>query len=701
MASHASWPGAMPARVKPHAYQLGSDHGSPNHPTPPSTISYALPSNADYDYVPNDGHTNTPILANQSNDVRPGINAATINPRLRLQLKGSGLLDSYTLPNSSPVPGTIFPTITLFPSLPCVPPVGPSNTTSPLAFEAAVDEDDIVTEHIAIATGAPRAQQNCRFRLSSYRFIFNSDRQSPAPVQPNPGPSQRVFSVPVPTFEVPPEVPLPPSAESSCISVVHPTNLNAGVNEILRRLRSFSLSPGSPLVRTGLNHSHSSDLGRVTRVSPPNIHHLHAIAWGRPRSICSREFATCDRSVIPYYSSLDFGSDVSSGLSNYNSFLVTSTPVNYRSRAPFGYDDSDVQAGSSTGVEQYSESATGSPVSLCTLGYPEEPALDTGNALPPSTPLQRSTKVALALSYGLTSALPPDPLAYVHRPAQFGWINGVRASFPFREDPEYPNQADSGQVVYTTTWGGFECSFSSSTESSASYTGIVGNGSEWSPFGPAIHPEAFEGTTLASTENKLARPVHVRPLASVTALRGAQTDSSPPIPPMECDESDESLPPTPCPPPRELRQYPLVGNAYSHAIESFPSAAVNPENTLPPLGYPENPSEVTLPSIEQVFAEVDDGEVLEGVNESEELEETGENGTWDTPAQSWGWQVLGELQGSGGYASEWPDVEDERNGSESGHEGDDEDESDGKDECYEYLPEDGLEGLEYVQFASA
>ncbi|KAH7333606.1 hypothetical protein B0J17DRAFT_721481 [Rhizoctonia solani] len=620
MPSHA--PGAESEWVNPHAYQLDSDYASLNHLVPPANVNCVLSSNADYDSVDN-GHADTLTFINQSNDVSPHFNAATISASLRLQLEGSGLLDCALYQIVLPSPG-------------------PSSTRSLrcLAFSTR-RRDDIVTEHIL--TGAPRAQQDCPpSRLSSHLFVFNSGRQSPASVPSNPGPSQRVFSEPVPTFEVAPEVPLPPSAESSYFSVVHSADSSTGVNEILRELRIFSLSAESP----GLNYSHSSDFRQVTRVGPLDVHHPRAIAWGGHRSIRSGD-----------------------GPSNNHSFLATSTPAHHHSGAPpFNYDDSHAQAGS-TGIEQHSVSATGSSVSLHVLEYSlEEPALDTRDVLSPGISSQSSTNTAFTFNRVRAGTLPLNPPGYLYRSAQFGWINGVsiiKTFLPSGEDPSYSHQVYSDQIVHSPTPGSFDSTFSS-TGNSANDAEIVGNRPEWSPFGPAIHPETFEGTALASIMNEPARPVHIRPLANVPAPQGgAQTNNPPPTPPAEYDESfGEFIPPTPCPPPRDLHtQHPSVENAYNHGIESPPSAVAIPENTLPSLGYPQNPTEVTLPSIGQTFAEVDESEVLDEVDESEELGAPDENGIWvDMRAM----------------------------------EGDDE------DEYYEcFSCEDGFEDLEYAQFVES
>ncbi|KDN35124.1 hypothetical protein RSAG8_11857, partial [Rhizoctonia solani AG-8 WAC10335] len=106
-------------------------------------------------------------------------------------------------------------------------------------------------------------------------------------------------------------------------------------------------------------------------------------------------------------------------------------------------------------------------------------------------------------------------------------------------------------------------------------------------------------------------------------------------------------------------------------------------NTLPPLGYPEDPNQVTLPSFAQVVEGLGQGGGLGGRRLSEGSGEVDENEVVQVP------EVVLEYEAGGS------EVGNDTQGSGGGHEGDDEGESGNEDE----VEEDESLDLEYAQLA--
>ncbi|KAG8694372.1 hypothetical protein FRC11_002236, partial [Ceratobasidium sp. 423] len=348
----------------------------------------------------------------------------------------------------------------------------------------------------------------------------------------------------------------------------------------------------------------------------------------------------------------------------------------------FGVDDSHVQAANNMSLGQYLDNVADPWGPQYVLGYPpEEPAEEppAWNDLSTGTPDQSLADFPFTFDHSRTGTLPPHPPGY--EPWRYGTTSrsqslvGASASLPSANGPSYSQGAYLGPFEYST--------FGSDAESSTSLIEIIGNRPETSPFGPAIHPEPYQGPPAPVTTNEPSRPVRVRPLSNVFIIHGAQTGTLSPLL-MEGDASvDVSMPPTPSPPSSgPVASYPLVASmsAYSHRNESWSSVVITPENTLPPMGSPENPHEVTLPSIAQILGQPEEVEGLGGVDESE-VSEVDES-EWSTAVdEGEGFKGVNEKLGEVVQAK----ASDESEGSEEGLEGDDEDETDNEDEYYEYF----------------
>ncbi|CAE6491528.1 unnamed protein product [Rhizoctonia solani] len=653
MSSYAS--GTDLGRVSPYAHRLDANHTSLNHPVPLVHVDHAPFSDSNHAFVPNHDHVNAPALPNQSIDVYPGFSAV-----LRSKLEGSGLLNPHDSPDSPPVPGTVSFAVTLFPKPAYVGSVGP-NSTSVHLFEAAVDEDDIATESILMAA-SPARQDSPRSRLLHQFLVFNSSCRSLVPAPSNPGPRQRVFSVPVPTFDIPPAVALPPSRDSSQAHVTYlDQDLSEGIDGNLRGLSGWS--PGRPSSPFGAS-TNCSYFHQVACVSPLQVYHPHAIAWGTPSWAYTEPSvaASYNRSAAPSPGFLDFGTSIHYGLPNEHPFPVTSTPgwACNEASSSFDYDESNLQ-------DILSSASVTNLLTSHVLQCPRAAPLPI-DADPHST------------SQNLTGTLSPHPPGYLWQPGPSSPTHNLPASvLPCGDGPTYPHETKLGPVEYSTSLYDLNSTFMS-IESSSSHDEIIGNRPEESPFGPAIRLEPYQNTSAPSDTSKPTRRVRVLPFVNPFSHLGARTGIGSPLS-MEGDTwVDESRPTTPSPSSRTCRvPPPSVKNAYSYPSDSSSMDLVTPENTLPPFGYPDDPDQVTLPSFAQIVEgldqggasgeitrsegpeEVDQGEALEGVNKSEVV------------------QVLGESEISE-YEGAVSETEHETEGSEGGHEGDDEDESDDEDE---------------------
>ncbi|CAE6459515.1 unnamed protein product [Rhizoctonia solani] len=694
MSSYASGPD--PGRVSPYTHRLNANHASLDHPAPLVHVDYVPSSGSNYAFVPSHDHVNAPTLSNQSIDVDPGFSAV-----LRLQLEGSGLLNSRSSSDGPPVPGTVSFAVALFPKPAYVPPVGPDGTTFAHRFEAAVDEDDIATERILI--GAPPARQDSpRSRFFRPVLIFNSSRRSPVPAPSNPGPSQRVFSVPVPTFDIPPAVALPPSPNSSQAHVTYlDHDLSEGIDGILRTLGRWSPSRPSSPSGASPNYSNLSYFDQVACVSPPQVHHPRAIAWGTPSWVYTEPSVTAsyNRSAAPSPGSLDFGASIRYGLRNERPFPVTSTPgwAYNEASLSFDYDDSNVQDTNNTDI-----SSSASVTDLLTshvLQYP--PGEPTPVDAVPYVTSQNLVGGSFTSNFARTGALPPHPPGSLWQPGPSSWTHSLPASvLPRGDGPAYLRETKMSPVECSTSLYDLNSTFMS-IESSSSYDEIIGNRPEESPFGPAIHLEPYQNTSAPSDTSEPARPVRVLPFVNPHSHPGAQTGAVSPLSTEDDTWVDESRPTTPSPPSRTCRAPPpLVECAYSYPSDSSSMVLVTPDNTLPPFGYPDDPNQVTLPSFAQVVEGLDQGGVPGQVTRSEGSEEVDQGEVLGRVNKSEVVQVPGESEILGYEGGVWQ-TEYEPEGSEGGYEGDNEEESDDEDEVEEYMSSeaDGSVDLEYSQLA--
>ncbi|CAE7199456.1 unnamed protein product [Rhizoctonia solani] len=607
-----------------------SDHASVDHPTV-FTYNDSLSNHAS---TPNHNPVNTSILYDQSNEVNPGFSVQSVNEALRLQLEGSGLLDSHNLSDGHPTSGRVFFATTLFPIPSDAPPVNSSSATS---IHGAMDDDDIVAE--SILTAAPPTQQEpLRSRNPSQRpfLFFDCGHHSPVLVHaasaPAPAPGQRVFSIPIPTFDIPPTIPLPPSADNSRVHISHlDEKMNRRVSGIRHRIGHWSPSPRLLPFGAHLNYSSSSIFNRGTSVSPLRIHHSRVVTSHTPDWAHAGHFDTASHSHSAFGSgSFDLQASTSSGPPNKNMLPMTSTPWSH-SRAPFpsGYDDSNVQDANNTGVEPYHGSFTEYLASDVLQYPPEEPMPEHG--FPPLTS-QTHNNFSYNLNPTRSGILSPHPTGYLRRLGSSDWTDGFPGAIPpYVDGLAYLHGVEFAPVEQSATLYDLESTLSSA-ESSTSDDDVIVNHREESPFGPAIDPEPFQNAFPSNDTSEPARPVRVLPFV------GAHDARSGTVSPIltEADTSGErSMPSTPSPPSRIARAPFAVEGAYSLRT-TFPpfSSFANPENTLPPMGYPEDPKQVTLPSFAQVVEGLNMGGVLAHAAEVSEATDTTQRGDEEDESNS-------------------------------------------------------------------
>ncbi|KAJ1300717.1 hypothetical protein OPQ81_002361 [Rhizoctonia solani] len=706
MPSHP--PGAGPGWVSPHAHRLDSGYVSLDRLATVTNVDYVPSSNIHCDFVTDNDRVVTSAIPNRPNDVHPGRGAVAINASLRLQLESSGLLDPPNPFDGPAVPGIVSFAVALFPDLLRAPSSAPAGVIDPRGSELAVDEDDIATEHIL--TRAPPAGQECPHSRFFPRPIpiFDSSRFSPvpAPTNPaptNPAPNRRAFSIPLPIFDIPPTVELPPSRDSSLISVPPDEDQAAEFDQLLSEIGSWSHTRQSYSGRINLKYSISSDFTQVTRVNPLYLHHPRPVAFGAPNWV-QREISVKNNyshSVFSGSSCLSFQASTSNGTPYENSFLATSTPVcSYTETPSFDYNGWGAPATGNMDVDRYFANVTGSSH---VLEYPSDD-LPSGNDIS-GTFAQSLDDFPFSFNHTRTGTLPPHPPGFLPQAGQTRWLQSLPCfdTFPsFDHSASHYQGTIFGLVEHSTMSCDFENStFVSSTESSASHTEIVGDRPGESPFGPAIHPEQYQSASPSISANEPTRPTRIRPLSDAYITYGARTDIFSPVHQTAEDETsvDESTPPTPSPPSHALGAQHILTlmNAYSHPTESpafFPAA---PEDTLPPLDHPENPNEITLPSIEHVLGsdgseEVDQSKGPGRVHENEVSEVVHEGEVFGVVGR-------GEAVNSGAVV----EVVDESEVSEDGNEGDDEDETDEEDEYDQYFSttEDESADFAYPRYALA
>ncbi|KAF8750107.1 Nucleosome assembly protein (NAP) [Rhizoctonia solani] len=129
----------------------------------------------------------------------------------------------------------------------------------------AVGEDDIAAERVLPGI-LPTRSDDLRSRF--YRNLFSSPEPSrghPTLVRTNVASGRRIFSIPIPTFDIAPTIELPSSRETSHNSIC---SLHQSSDAELSQVLHNGDSPPSPVVEAGSNHHNSPNLGPVTYVSP-------------------------------------------------------------------------------------------------------------------------------------------------------------------------------------------------------------------------------------------------------------------------------------------------------------------------------------------------------------------------------------------------------------------------------------------------
>ncbi|CAE6383597.1 unnamed protein product [Rhizoctonia solani] len=662
----SSYTGTDPGRLSPRINRL--DYASPHHSALPFDVDYAPSSGFSHAYVPNFGLPNTPVHPDQPNDVSSGFSETNMSTILRSRLKRSGLYNLRDLSDSSSVPRNalgISPVpIPVYAGL-------PSSRSAGLSFGAAVNEDYIATKRII--TGAPPAQRRSRL-LHRPTPIFSSGLRSPAPAPSNPGPSQRVFAFPIPTFDIAPTIELPPSRDSSLGNITHS---DEGPSEEIEG--SFRGIHGWPFRYTepaSPNHSNWSDLDQVSRVSPLQVRYPSAIARHTPSWAYTEDsvVASYDRSVVSRLDYHSFRANTSGGSLNDYSFPMMSTPYN-RTPLSFSHDDPSIQSS----VEPPVASA-GGPLISYVLQYPNEEHIPVHEA-PPVVTLQGLANYQFTFNFARTGTLSPHPPRYMW-PEPY---NRSASASPSGVAPPDPRITGLDLAEH------FASSYdSNSAESSASCDEIIGNRPEESPFGPAIRPDMGS----PSNTKQPTRRVRVVPFAYTRSPPGARTGSVSAAATESDTWFDKTRPSTPSPPTRfPLAQSPPPNGAYSYQTDSTSPVVVTRENMLPPLGNPEDPDQVTLPSFAQLLEALDQARtsVVSGLEVDQSKESVQVNGVAQASEQGEGLEYEDEGSKSEYYAQ----------GSDSGHEGDDEDENDddGTVEKYISAEEHQLLDIGYAQSA--
>ncbi|CAE6431992.1 unnamed protein product [Rhizoctonia solani] len=691
MSSHAH--DAEPERVGYCVHQTDSDDVSINH-----YATYA-PSYANYVFPPNYGHANPPAFPVQLGHVHPGSSAADVNADPGSQLEDFGLLDSLNTSNAPSFPGTVSTDT----NLAHISRANPTSTTAILGFYEAVDEDDIQAERIL--TGAPPTQHGfLRSRFCPNPIpVFDSSHRSPVSAPTYPVASRRGPSIPIPIFDVAPTVELPPSRNTSQTSITFSREELDAYFPIINDM-SFGLRPLT--TRGSSSVPNSPGFGGITRVSPRDVHHPRPVASHTPSWARAESLATASYTGLSISRSVSLGLEASTSyvLPNHSLVRATSTPswVYTEESFSFSTDDFHIQAANDTSLGQCSYSVADPLGPQPVLHYPSEEPLEapsTGNAFPPGISLQSLTDFPFTFNHNRTGTLPPHPPGYA--PWRYGmthWSQPLvcaNTSFPPADGPSHPQGTNFDSFEYST--------LGSDTKSSESITEIIGNRSEPSPFGPAIHPEPYQGPSAPVTTNEPGHPVRVRPFSNVLIPRGAQTSTLSPLLTEHDTSVDESTPSTPSP----RSSVPVLGyslvtgvNAYSHQNELRSFFIVTPENTLPPMGFPENPREVTLPSIAQLFDQPETG-VLESIDENQESEAV-EGSEWPSAVDGGAClEEVNEKKSDEVVQGQVLEEVDESEGSEAGHEGDDEDETDNEDEYDQYFSfgEDEFSDLEDAYYA--
>ncbi|CAE6447149.1 unnamed protein product [Rhizoctonia solani] len=430
----------------------------------------------------------------------------------------------------------------------------------------AVGEDDIAAERVLPGI-LPTRSDDLRSRF--YRNLFSSPEPSrghPTLVRTNVASGRRIFSIPIPTFDIAPTIELPSSRETSHNSIC---SLHQSSDAELSQVLHNGDSPPSPVVEAGSNHHNSPNLGPVTYVSPGKVHCPRPVACSTPSSL-SGVFSYHDLNFPnPFNTSISPAFGIGAGSINESQYgtlpPATSTPILSSNEATrLTNNNANTQDLDDTSVMGYhlyfaSPSECSHVPLLPSIMSPSLSSRENQFSSSSHPPLRQ-----IGRTDGADNLTPTDPSPSYDYPSSLQ----EDSSGPVRNLGVLHSQSRAWSYSYGESHG------------DESEIGLVGNRSEESMFGPAIHPGSSQGP-LYLNEDESAH-VHLRPFVSaqIPHNTGAQIYS----PMFHLTKRDAWVdgpsPPTPSPDPR------------------IPH--VHPENVLPESHYPEGPYSIALSSPAQV-----------------------------------------------------------------------------------------------------
>ncbi|CAE6360539.1 unnamed protein product [Rhizoctonia solani] len=476
-------------------------------------------------------------------------------------------------------------------------------TSSPAATGTTAAQDHIAE---GIITGMLPTLLDAQLPL----FFRDPSRsiESSRLVQRNAAPSRRVFSVPIPTFEVAPAIELPHSSDTTQTSADLDQQGNGQLDD----------DSGEDISLTGAvasmaGASRTPFFGRAMYMTLYNLYNSRAGARRVPdsgsgpfvRYPLARSPSTPQ--VLSYASPLR----ILTGNEPLHRSFPPATP------SAFSFTDTSPNielAGPTNMAASYPDIPC--PQASPMLRYPLEQSPVTS---PPFISTRNSPRL-----------LSPRTFSGVHCPQSHSptdtlWLERTNSDIdlPLARVPiSSRNHARS----CGTNFGSLNCAtpysqshpysaFDSDSYDHMSEVELVGNGSEEeSMFGAPIRPGLPQDPTWPTGADEQTRRVYVRPFVNLYVPRGARTVI---LSPMFCLAEHDDEPSPPSPSPNSRVPYTTPPPTFLPGVSPFDSPrSTSSPHPSPQLGYPEDPYQILLSAVSRILHQLNQDEQEQEQDES-------------------------------------------------------------------------------------